>query len=121
MAGEVAEALLLDGEPTLASDDRRQANELAQLVCKSPAAVTAFLVFCRQQAVDLLSEHVTLLMSLQIILRARRIVSGTELDQAIATLLAEEAAAIERQRRKKWNARIERARQFNADAVERAA
>src|SRR5262249_19492308 len=89
MGGEVAEALLLDGEPALASDDRRQASELAQLVGRTPEAVSAFIGFCRQQAADLLGEHVPLLMSLQIVLRMRRVMTGEEIDRAIATILAE--------------------------------
>jgi hypothetical protein len=79
MAGEVGECMFFD-EPCFASDDRRQAIELASLVCRSPKAVDRFLSFCERQAFDLLAEHVTALMSLQIILRMRRTMSGGELD-----------------------------------------
>ena len=52
LGGQVAERMLLAGEPSLASDDRRQAMELACLLCKSPQAIEKFLSFCEQQAYD---------------------------------------------------------------------
>jgi hypothetical protein len=88
MAGEAAEELL-SGEATLAADDRRQVTELAALLpCRSPEAVTFFIEFCKRQARDLLSAHITLLMSLSIVLRIRREMTETELDEAIAIVLA---------------------------------
>jgi hypothetical protein len=66
MSGEAAEQLLL-GDASFAADDRRQAMELAALICGSQEAIAAFLTFCKQQATDMLSEHVTLLWSLGII------------------------------------------------------
>jgi hypothetical protein len=36
------------------------------LACKSESAVAAFLAFCERKAFDLLAEHVTVLMSMQI-------------------------------------------------------
>jgi hypothetical protein len=90
MAGEVGERMFFD-DPVFASDDRRQAIELASLVCRSSEAVDRFLSFCERQAFDLLAEHVTVLMSVQIILRMRRTMSGSELDEAIAGVLADQA------------------------------
>jgi hypothetical protein len=55
MGGEAAEELLI-GKAAHAADDRRQVNELAQLICKSPTAVTQFIAFCKQQAIDILNE-----------------------------------------------------------------
>ena len=52
MAGEVGESMFFD-EPCFASDDRRQAIELASLVCRSPEAVDRFLSFCERQSVRL--------------------------------------------------------------------
>jgi hypothetical protein len=75
MAGEAAEELLL-GEGTYAADDRRQASELAQLICRTPAAAAAFIVFCKQQAADILNEHALALMSLRIVLKIRRTIDG---------------------------------------------
>jgi hypothetical protein len=115
MAGKVAEKMLLEGEASFAADDRRQAAELAALICKTPQAIEAFIVFSERQALDLLSEHVTVLMSLQIVLRIRRTMSGEEIDRAIATALAAEASAIERIRRKRWQRVIENAASFEAE------
>jgi hypothetical protein len=116
MAGEVGESMFFD-EPCFASDDRRQAVELASLVCRSPEAVDQFLRFCERQAFDLLAEHATVMMSMQITLRMRRTMSGSELDHAIATVLAQEALALERRRRKQWQGVIERAATFKPEQV----
>jgi len=116
LAGEVGEGMLFD-EPCFASDDRRQAIELAALVCRSPEAVDRFLSFCERQAFDLLAEHVTVLMSPQIILRMRRTMSGGELDDAIRTVLAHEALARERLRRMQWQRTVERATAFEREHV----
>jgi hypothetical protein len=97
MAGEVGEGMFFD-EPCFASDDRRQAMELASLICRSSEAVDHFLRFCERQALDLLAEHVTALMSLQIILRMYRTMSGRELDETIASVQAHQAVARERLR-----------------------
>jgi hypothetical protein len=113
MAGEVAEKMLLEGPAAFASDDRRQVGELAALICKSPRAVEAFIAFCEQQAADLLSEHVTVMMSLQIVL----IMTGDEIDRAIATVLAGQAAAVESIRRARWQRVVENAASFEAECV----
>ncbi|MGX9430470.1 MULTISPECIES: hypothetical protein [Bradyrhizobium] len=91
MGGEAAEQLLL-GDASFAADDRRQAMELAALICKSQEAIAAFFTFCKQQATDMLSEHVTLLWSLGIILRMRRDMTAAQMDEAIASVLASEVA-----------------------------
>ncbi|MFG3595531.1 hypothetical protein [Bradyrhizobium sp. RDI18] len=116
MAGEVGEGMFFD-EPCFASDDRRQAIELASLVCRSPEAIEQFLSFCERQAFDLLSEHVTVLMSMQIILRMHRTMSGSELDEAIASVLAHQALARERHRREQWQRTVERAAAFERQHV----
>jgi hypothetical protein len=112
MAGEAAEKMLLEGTAAFASNDRRQVGELSALICKSPRAVEAFIAFCEQQAADLLSEHVTVMMSLSIVLRIRRKMTGEEVDPAIATVLAGQAAAVERIRRAQWRQRVENATKF---------
>ncbi len=115
MAGIVAEKMLLEGEPSSGSDDLRQATELASLICKSRPAVAAFLAFCERQAFDLLAEHVTLLMGMSIVLRLRRTMTGEELDAAIVTVLAADAAAVERRRRADWRARELAANSFQIE------
>jgi hypothetical protein len=57
-------------------------------------------------------EHPTLLMSLQMMLRMRRTMTGTELDRAIATVLAHEASVLERRRRRDWQNRLQNAAKF---------
>ena len=116
LAGEVGEGMFFD-EPCFASDDRRQAIELAALVCRSPEAVDRFLSFCERQAFDLLAEHATLMMSMQIILRMRRTMPGSDLDDAIRTVLAHQAVARERLRRKQWQRAVERAAAFEREHV----
>ena len=75
VAGEVGERLVL-GSAEPARDDRRQARELAGLIAKSEAGVDQFIAFCEQQAVDMLAPHAMIVMSLQIILRMHRDMSG---------------------------------------------
>jgi hypothetical protein len=82
------------------------------VVCRSPEAVDQFLRFCGRQAFDLLAEHGTVLMSLQIILRMRRTMTGSELTEAIRSVLAYRALARERWRRKDWQRREENAAKF---------
>jgi hypothetical protein len=92
-------------------------TELACLVCRSPEAVEQFLSFCGCQAFDLLAEHATALMSMHIILRMRRTMSGAELDDAIASVLAHQGVARERLRRKEWQRVVERAAAFEREHV----
>jgi len=115
MAGEVGERLVL-GSADPARDDRRQARELARLICKSEASVNRFIAFCEQQAADMLAPHAMAVMSLQIILRMRRDMSGEELDQALGTVLANIELAVERRRRAEWRRRELSASSFEADA-----
>jgi len=114
MAGEIGERLLL-GSAKLARDDRRQARELAGLICKSEEAIDRFISFCEQQAHDLLFPHAPLIMSLQIILRMRREMTGRELDQALATVLGQFDLAVERGRQADWRKRELAASRFRAE------
>jgi hypothetical protein len=114
MAGEVAEKMLLDGEPASSGDDRRQARELAALVCKTPVAIDRFIFLCEQQAYDLLAPYVTVVMSMQIVLRIHRTMIGEEIDRAIATVVASQALAVERLRRADWRKRELAANSFEA-------
>jgi len=54
-------------------------------------------------------------MSLQIILRMRRDMTGGELDQALATVLAQFELAAERRRRIDWRKRELAASRFRAE------
>jgi hypothetical protein len=107
MAGEAAEQLML-GAAQHASDDRRQAAELAKLICKTNMAVARLIDFGFQQALDVLSEHVALLRSLGVVLRARRDVTADDMDNAAAH-------AIELVRRRDWQNVLARAGSFKAE------
>lgn len=111
MAGEAAEQLTLC-EAEYATDDRRQAKELASLICKSSAAIERFIEFCLQQALDLLSEQITLLWTLGIILRMRRDMTGAEMDEAMTTVLAGQEVEVERIRRRQWASTVADAAKF---------
>lgn len=104
MGGEAAEELLV-GNANVALDDRRQAKELAALICKTPQAIDAFIVFCLQHARDLLAPHRALLVLLVETLRAQRDMTGAELDRA-SELAADQIA------REEWNMRVANADRF---------
>jgi hypothetical protein len=72
-------------------------------------------LFCEQQAHDLLCPYVMVIMSLQIILRMRRDMSGEELDRATATVLANLELSAERLKRRQWVQRIENAAKFQSE------
>ncbi|MHC2575993.1 hypothetical protein ACVI1J_002293 [Bradyrhizobium diazoefficiens] len=82
--------------------DVEQAVALATLVCKSAEAVERFLAFCDQQAHDLLRPHGPIIMALSIVLKIRRTLTGSEIDDVIATTVAGLQLAAERRRRAEW-------------------
>ena len=112
LAGEVGERLVL-GTADPARDDRRQARELASLITKSEAGVNRFIAFCEQQAADMLAPHAMIIMSLQIILRMRRDMSGEDLDQALASVLGSFHLADERVKRQQWANTVANAAKFS--------
>ena len=118
-SGKVAERMLLDGEPSFASDDIRQARELAALICSSEKAIDSFLDHCEIAAHDLLAPYVPLLMSLQIILRLRRTMTGAEVYDVIATTLARFELAAERARRRQWKGTLASAAAFRRNDRDR--
>jgi hypothetical protein len=114
-AGAVAERMLLPGEPVPSVSDVEQAVGLASLVCKSAEAVERFLSFAEQQAHDLLFPRAPIIMSLSIVLRIRRTLTGAEIDDVIATTLARFELAAERARRRQWQNTIASASAFKPD------
>jgi hypothetical protein len=114
-AGAVAERMLLEGEPVPSVSDVEQAVGLASLVCKSAEAVERFLSFAEQQAFDLLRPYAPVIMSLSIVLRIRRTLTGAEIDNVIATTLARFELAAEQARRRQWQQRVENASQFTPE------
>ncbi|MCK1498659.1 hypothetical protein [Bradyrhizobium sp. 188] len=122
-AASVAERMLLPGEPALSVSDVEQAVALASLVCKSAEAVERFLAFAEQQARDLLAPHVPIIMALSIVLKIRRTLTGAEIDNVIATTVADLQLAAERKRRADWrNAELTAARfRAECDSLDAAA
>ncbi|QQO33198.1 hypothetical protein JJC00_32470 [Bradyrhizobium diazoefficiens] len=88
VAASVAERMLLPGEAVSSVSDVEQAVALTSLVCKSAEAVERFLAFAEQQARDLLRSHGHIIMALSIALKIRRILTGAEIDDVIATTVA---------------------------------
>jgi hypothetical protein len=113
-AGTVAERLFLPGEPWFAADDRRQEIGLASLVASSPPTVDAFIAFCDAEAEAMLRLNEHILRALAEALRIRRTLTGTEVDEVIATAVSERAAEAERQRRLDWKRAEQSAAWFQA-------
>ncbi|OSJ36484.1 hypothetical protein BSZ19_04065 [Bradyrhizobium japonicum] len=102
VAGRAAERMVLDGEPAVPADDLRQARELALLICKTEEAIETFLAHCDVAARDLLMPYGDVVMTLSIVLRIKRTLDGTEIDEIIRGLEAEKALAAEHRRRAEW-------------------
>lgn len=102
VAGRVAERVLLEGEPCQPIDDFRQARELALLICSSDEAIETFLGHCDVVARDLLMPHGEVLMTLSIVLRSKRTLAGSEIDEVISDVEMRKAMAIEHRRRADW-------------------
>jgi hypothetical protein len=114
MAGRAAERMLLsDSEPVPPVDDLRQARELAMLICTSEEAIETFIAHCDVAAWDLLLPYGDVVMTLSIVLRIKRTLDGGEIDKIISDLQARKALAVERGRRKRWQAVIENAAAFD--------
>jgi hypothetical protein len=113
MAGRAAERMLLEGEPVAPVDDLRQARELAMLICTSEEAIETFIAHCDVAAWDLLLPYGDVVIVLSTVLRIKRTLDAGEIDKIIADLQARKALAVERGRRKRWQAVIENAAAFN--------
>jgi hypothetical protein len=95
LAGRAAERILLDGEPMEPVDDLRQARELALLICSSDEAVETFIAHCDIAARDLLMPFGDVIMALSVVLRIKRTIDGSEIDELIAEMQTRKARAIE--------------------------
>jgi hypothetical protein len=119
VAGSVAEALFLPGEPWDAVDDRRQERAYAALVCSSPESIEAFIEFCMVEAAALLRPREHIVRALTKELLCRRTMRGREVKTAIRQAVAAKAIEDERQRRLNWQRVKESAARFRADHQER--
>ncbi|TYO67191.1 hypothetical protein FXV83_07710 [Bradyrhizobium hipponense] len=108
--------MLLGGDNSRSAvDDRRQARELALLICKSEEAITAFLSYCDVAARDLLMPYGDVVMVLSIVLRIRRTLDGAEIDRIIWDVETRKALAAERRRRAEWRKCELAAERFRAE------
>lgn len=105
MAGRVAERILMREEAAPPIDDLRQARQLALLICKSEQAIDTFIEHCDVSARDLLKPYGDVLIVLSTVLRIRRRLDGTEIDQIILDVETRKALAIEHRRRNDWRER----------------
>jgi hypothetical protein len=94
--------MLLEGEHVTPVDDRRQARELAMLICTSEQAIETFIAHCDVAARDLLLPYGDVVMTLSIVLRIKRTLDGAEIDKIISDLQARKAIADEQARRARW-------------------
>src|ERR1700737_598960 len=78
VAGSVAEALFLPGEPWPADSDRAQEHALASLVASSPESIEAFIDFCMAEAAALLRPREHIVRALTKELLVRRTMTGDE-------------------------------------------
>jgi hypothetical protein len=94
VAGSVAEALFLPGEPWPADSDRAQERALASLICTSPESIDAFIKFCMTEAAALLRPREHIVRALTAELLVRRTVSGDQVDTIIMQAVAAKALAM---------------------------
>jgi hypothetical protein len=114
VAGSVAEALFLPGEPWPADSDRAQERALASLICSSPESIEAFIDFCMAEAAALLRPREHIARALTAELLVRRTMTGDEVDEVIMQAVTAKAAADEHARRAAWQRAEESAASFVA-------
>jgi hypothetical protein len=90
-------------------------RELARLIRLSDESVETFIAHCEVAARDLLMPHGDVVMTLSIVLRIRRTMNGSEIDELISDLQTRKALAAERRRRADWHKRELSARSFRAE------
>jgi hypothetical protein len=117
VAGSVAEAMFLPGEPWYAVDDRRQELALASLITSSDESAQAFVDACMLEAAALLRPREHIARALTAELLERRTMTGKEIDAVIIEAVAAKAREDEKQRQLDWRRREESAAQFYASVA----
>ena len=112
VAGSVAEALFLPGEPWPADSDRTQQRALASLICSSPESIDAFIDFCMAGAATLVRPREPIVRALTKELLVRRSMTG---DEVIAAAIAMKSIEDECQHRRAWKRIEQSAALFVAD------
>ena len=86
LAGVEAERLFVGAMLPGTAHDLEEATAIAQLICRSPASVDAYLAFARAEVAALLTDHRVVVLAVAAALVRRRTLSGTEIDSIIGPL-----------------------------------
>lgn len=111
-AAGVAEGMFLPGDAVPSVSDVEHTIQYASLVCRSPEAAEKFINLAEAMAEDLLRPYGAVVIALSVILKVRRTLTGEEIDEVIATILAGFELAAEQDRRRQWQQRAENAAAF---------
>jgi hypothetical protein len=114
VSGRIGQEMFGDGSTSGASDDYRQARELAALFCKSPRAVESFVKHCEDAARDLLAPYWYVLIALSVVLKIKRTLTGDEVIRVVADTVARFELAAEQARRRRWLERVDNAGWFDS-------
>jgi hypothetical protein len=114
-AAASAERMLLPGDPVPSVCDIEHTIKYASLVCRSPEAAAKFISLAEQMADDLLRPYGYLIIALSVVLRIRRTLTGTKIDDVITPALASFELALEQRLRADWQNRALSARNFAAE------
>jgi hypothetical protein len=87
-AAASAERMLLPGDPVPSVSDIEHTIQYASLVCRSPEAAQKFISLADQMADDLLRPYGHVIIALSVVLKIRRTLTGSEIDDVITTVLA---------------------------------
>jgi hypothetical protein len=112
----------LPGDPVPSFSDVEHTIQYASLVCRSPEAAEKFISLAEQMADDLLRLYGHVIIALSVVLKIRRTLTGSEIDDVVATVLADFELALEQRRRADWHRASSRRRvsvQNKVDAVAR--
>ncbi len=119
MAGVEGELLTFPDEATfIARQDGIDAQAYAGSLCRSPAAVDAFISYARREAAELLGTNRSAHRALTDALLIHRTMSGERVDQVIAEALAAEDIKAEQARRADWQTVQANAAAFLNEKVE---
>jgi hypothetical protein len=113
IAGSACESEMFPDLPPLpAEHDRREARALASVICASPAAVDALLVYCEAEAEALIRNNIDGVEALTAALVAEGTLSGDQVDEIIADCVARRSLAAEYERRRRWKSAIANAKEI---------
>jgi hypothetical protein len=114
VSGPMAELVMYPDLPPLPVEhDWAEARALASVVCASSSAVDAMLAYVKAEAEALIRDNIDIVEALTDALVAKGTLLSDEVDQIISACMARRAVAVEHEKRKRWQAVIASARQFN--------